>query len=133
MNDCLKAALAYLGRGWAALAVCPPDHRDVPTFHGATCSKPGKRPLGPWKAWQARLPALDEVVAQWELVPPANVGIVLGSVSGLVGVDVDGEEGERILGELSGGDLPRTLTFTTGRGRRLLYAIDRVTSMAWRR
>lgn len=133
MNDCLKAALGYLGRGWAALAVCPPDHRDVPTFHGATCSKPGKRPLGPWKAWQARLPALDEVVAQWELVPAANVGIVLGPVSGLVGVDVDGEEGERILGELSGGDLPRTLTFTTGRGRRLLYAIDRVTSMAWRR
>jgi hypothetical protein len=125
MNDCLKAALSYLGRGWAALAVCPPDLRDVPTFHRATCSKPGKRPLGPWKAWQARLPTLDEVVGQWDLVPAANVGIVLGPVSGLVGVDVDGEEGERILGELSGGDLPRTLAFTTGRGRRLLYAIDR--------
>jgi hypothetical protein len=124
MNDCLKAALGYLGRGWAALAVCPPDHRDVPTFHGATCSKPGKRPLGPWKAWQARLPALDEVVAQWELVPAANVGIVLGPVSGLVGVDVDGDEGEHILDEASGGDLPKTLTFATGRGRRLLYAID---------
>ena len=45
MNDCLKAALGYLGRGWAALAVCPPDHRDVPPFHRATCLKPGKRPL----------------------------------------------------------------------------------------
>ena len=97
----------------------------MPTFHRATCSKPGKRPLGPWKAWQTRLPTLDEVVAQWELVPAANVGIVLGPVSGLVGVDVDGEEGEHILGELSGGDLPRTLTFLTGRGRRLLYAVDR--------
>jgi hypothetical protein len=81
--------------------------------------------VGPWKQWQARLPTLDEVVSQWEVVPSANVGIVLGPVSGLVGVDVDGEEGERILGELSGGDLPRTLTFTTGRGRRLLYATDR--------
>jgi hypothetical protein len=97
----------------------------VPPFHRATCQKPGKRPLGPWKAWQARLPTLDEVVAQWELVPAADVGIVLGPVSGLVGVDVDGGEGERILGELSGGDLPRTLTFATGRGRRLLYAVDR--------
>ena len=125
MNDCLKAALAYLGRGWAALAVCPPDHHDVPAFHRATCSKPGKRPLGPWKTWQTRLPTRDELTAQWELVPAANVGVVLGPVSGLVGVDVDGEEGERILGELSGGDLPRTLTFTTGRGRRLLYAVDR--------
>jgi hypothetical protein len=125
MNDCLKAALGYLGRGWAALAVCPPDHQDVPPFHRATCKKPGKRPLGPWKTWQTRLPTLDEVVAQWELVPAANVGIVLGPVSGLVGVDVDGEEGERILEEVSGGDLPRTLAFTTGRGRRLLYAVDR--------
>jgi hypothetical protein len=124
MNDCLKAALGYLGRGWAALAVCPPDHRDVPPFHRAACQKPGKRLLGPWKQWQTRLPTLDEVVAQWELVPPANVGIVLGSVSGLVGVDVDGEEGEHILKEVSYGDLPTTLTFTTGRGRRLLYAID---------
>jgi hypothetical protein len=125
MNDCLKAALGYLGRGWAALAVCPPDHHDVPAFHRATCSKPGKRPLGPWKTWQTRLPTRDELTAQWELVPAANVGVVLGPVSGLVGVDVDGGEGERILGELSAGDLTRTLTFTTGRGRRLLYAIDR--------
>jgi hypothetical protein len=125
MNDCLKAALGYLGRGWAALAVCPPDHKDVPPFHRATCSKPGKRPLGPWKQWQNRLPTLDDVVAQWDVVPAANVGVVLGPVSGLVGVDVDGDEGERILEEASGGDLPRTLTFTTGRGRRLLYAIDR--------
>jgi hypothetical protein len=97
----------------------------VPTFHRATCSKPGKRPLGPWKAGQTRLPTLDEVVAQWERVPAANVSVVLGPVSGLVGVDVDGEEGEHILQEASGGDLPRTLTFTTGHGRRLLYAIDR--------
>src|SRR6516162_6790816 len=130
MLDTLKRILnesgpGLLGRGWAALAVCPPDHRDVPPFHTTTCQKPGKRPLGPWKAWQTRLPTLDELTAQWELVPATNVGIVLGPVSGLVGVDVDGEEGERILGELSGGDLPRTLTFTTGRGRRLLYAVDR--------
>jgi hypothetical protein len=125
MNDCLRAALSYLGRGWAALAVCPPDHRGVPPFHRATCSKPGKRPLGRWKQWQARLPTLDEVVGQWELVPEANVGVVLGPVSGLVGVDVDGEEGKRILGEVSGENLPRTLTFATGRGRRLLYAVDR--------
>jgi hypothetical protein len=125
MNDCLRAALGYLGRGWAALAVCPPDHRDLPPFHRATCSKPGKRPIGPWKAWQTRLPTLDELTAQWELVPAANVGIVLGPASGLVGVDVDGEEGEHILEEASGGDLPGTLTFVTGRGRRLLYAVDR--------
>jgi hypothetical protein len=56
MNDSLKAALSYLGRDWAALAVCPPDHRDVPEFHVRRCGKPGKRPLGRWKALQTRLP-----------------------------------------------------------------------------
>jgi hypothetical protein len=132
MNDCLEAALGYLGRGWASLAVCPPDHRDGPALHRASCLKPGKRPPGPWKAWQIRLPTLDEVVAQWELVPEANVGVVLGPVSGLVGVDVDGEEGERILQEVSGGDLPRTLTLTTGRGRRLLYAIEQDSNLPTR-
>jgi hypothetical protein len=119
----VDAALAYLDRDWSALAVCPPDHRGVPDFHRHACRQPGKRPLGRWKAWQERLPTLDELVAQWELVPAANVGIALGPVSGLVGVDLDGPAGERVLREVSGGDLPRTLEFATARGRRLLYSI----------
>jgi hypothetical protein len=119
----MKAALSYLGRDWAAIAICPPNHEGVPEFHKRTCRKTGKRPLGRWKAWQTRLPTLDELVAQWEMVPAANVGIVLGPVSGLVGVDLDGPSGEEALREMSGGDLPRTLEFATGRGRRLLYAI----------
>src|SRR5205823_6553945 len=42
--------------------------------------------------------------------------------SGLLGLDVDGSAGERLLAELSGGDLPATLEFTTpGGGRRLLW------------
>ncbi|MFK5282383.1 bifunctional DNA primase/polymerase, partial [Lacticaseibacillus paracasei] len=43
-------------------------------------------------------------------------------VSGLLALDIDGIEGERLLQELSGGDLPDTPEFTTGKGRRLLYA-----------
>jgi hypothetical protein len=130
VNDCLKAALGFLGRDWAALAVCPPDHRGVPEFHARTCRKPGKRPLGRWKAWQSRLPTLDELAAQWELVPTANVGVALGPVSGLVGIDVDGAEGEQILREVSGGDLPSTLAFATARGTRLLYALHQGTVVA---
>jgi hypothetical protein len=122
-STCLDAALAYLERDWSALAVCPPDHHGVPDFHAQTCRQPGKRPLGRWKAWQFRLPTLEEVTAQWEAVPRANVAVALGTVSHLVGIDVDGPEGERILEEVSGGELPTTLAFSTGRGRRLLYAI----------
>jgi hypothetical protein len=129
-STCLDAALAYLDRDWAALAVCPPDHQGVPDFHAQTCRQPGKRPLGRWKAWQYRLPTLEEVTAQWEAVPHANVAIALGTVSNLVGVDVDGPEGERILEHVSRGELPRTLAFATGRGWRLLYTIPEDVTVA---
>jgi hypothetical protein len=129
-STCLDAALAYLERDWSALAVCPPDHQGVPDFHRDSCRQPGKRPLGRWKAWQYRLPTLEELVAQWEAVPQANVAVALGTVSGLVGIDVDGSEGERILEEVSRGELPRTLAFATGRGRRLLYAIPEDVTVA---
>jgi hypothetical protein len=122
-NACFRAAMTYLGRDWAALALCPPHHRGVPEYHRRTCGGAGKRPLGRWKAWQYRLPTVEEVGAQWEAVPHANVGIVLGPVSGLVGIDVDGEDGEELLREISRGNLPTTLSFTTGRGLRLLYAL----------
>src|SRR6476646_3971140 len=97
MNQRFRAALSYLSRGWASLALCPPNHRGVEEFHRATCQHPGKRPLGRWKEWQSRLPTEDELFAQWNSVPRANVGIVLGQVSGLVGIDVDGPEGEDLL------------------------------------
>jgi putative DNA primase/helicase len=71
------------------------------------------------------VPTLEEVAAQWELVPGANVGIVLGRVSGLVGIDIDGPEGRRLLDEAADdGWPPDTITFITGRGWRLLYTLD---------
>jgi hypothetical protein len=124
-DACFRAALSYLDRGWAALALCPPGHRGVTDHHRASCQHPGKRPLGRWKGWQSRLPTLEELAAQWELVPGANVGVVTGRVSGLVGIDVDGPEGERLLREVSGDEgTPGTLTFRTARGVRLLYALE---------
>jgi hypothetical protein len=124
-DDCFRAALGYLDRGWAALALCPPGHQGVTDWHRTTCQHPAKRPLGRWKGWQSRLPTLEELAAQWEAVPGANVGVVTGRVSGLVGIDVDGLEGERLLQDASGDEgTPGTLTFTTARGRRLLYALE---------
>ncbi len=125
----LRAALRYLKLGWAALATCPPDHCGVGAGHRRTCRSPGKRPLGRWERWQQRLPTREELFAQWRQQPNANVGVVLGAVSGLVGIDVDGPGGQALLDSLSGGELPPTLAFTTGRGFRLLYGLlegDRV-------
>jgi Bifunctional DNA primase/polymerase, N-terminal/Primase C terminal 1 (PriCT-1) len=125
-QDCLDAALDYLARGWSALAVCPPDHVGVGKTHGKRCKSPGKAPWGEWKEFQTRLPTEAGLRGKWRDNSQLNVGMPLGPVSGLIGVDVDGLEGEAKLQELSGGDLPPTLEFTSGRpegGRRLLYAI----------
>jgi hypothetical protein len=123
---CLTAGLDYLARGWSVLAVCPPDHFGVGSTHRSQCKSPGKAPFGKWKCFQDRLPTPEEIKAKWRDNPQLNVGMALGPVSGLIRVDVDGPEGERRLAQLSGGDLPATLEFTSGRpngGRGLLYKI----------
>lgn len=123
---CLAAALDYLERGWSALALCPPDHVGVGKHHAQTCGSPGKVPLGPWAVYQKRLPKPDEIEAQWNQQPNANLGVVLGAVSGMVGIDVDGKKGEELLHQIAAGNLPDTLEFTTpGGGRRLLYAVPK--------
>jgi hypothetical protein len=123
---CLAAALDYRSRGWSALANCCADHGGMGKGHGKSCKSPGKRPWHKWKEFEDRLPTEDELRSWWRQRPQSNVGIALGPVSGLVRVDVDGAAGEDKLRELSGGDLPDTLEFTSGRdngGRGLLYAI----------
>ena len=60
-DACFRAALSYLDRGWAALALCPPGHQAVTDWHRATCQHPGKRPLGRWKKGTRRAFAVAEV------------------------------------------------------------------------
>jgi hypothetical protein len=122
-NGRLAAALAYLRRGWSVVPVCPPDHVGVGRWHARRCASPGKAPLVAWAAFQERPPSEALIEAWWAAWPNANVGLVLGPASGLVGIDIDGPEGGRILEQVSRGQLPRTLAFATARGRRLLYAI----------
>jgi hypothetical protein len=53
------------------------------------------------------------------------VGVCLGPVSKLIGIDIDGEAGEQLLAQLAGGaaNIPPTLAFHTPGGHRLLYAV----------
>ena len=86
----------------------------------------GKAPV--LRAWQARhAPPNDEEIAEWLAKwPDLNVGLVLGSASGIVGIDVDGEAAWKKLQEISGGDVPNTWMYKTPGsdvGRRLLYKI----------
>ena len=55
-----------------------------------------------------------------------NIGLPLGSVSGIIGIDVDGEAALDRLKMLSAGDVPDTWTFfTPGGGKRYLYQLPK--------
>jgi len=89
----------------------------IPIRHPARDDEPegkrGKKPTVAWERYQkAAAPA--ELVERWER-NGLNVGLVTGSVSGLVVLDLDRED---LLGELRrrGFELPETTTVRTGRG-----------------
>lgn len=123
---CLAAALEYLRMGWSVLCLCPPDHVGVGPHHGKGCGAPGKRPVadgGRWKERQESRATETQVRRWWYEHANANVGLALGPVSRLIRLDIEGDAAERRLAEISGGDLPPTLEFTSGNGRGLLYAL----------
>lgn len=121
----LQAALAYLRNGWCPVWLCPHDHSGrLPDSHRRECTRPGKRPVGPWKHLQTTLPTEDELRAEFWENPNYNVGVVLGEVSHLASVDVDNAEGEAQLLRLAGGAVPETLRFETSPGKyHLLYRL----------
>lgn len=123
LPQCHEAARQYLARGWSATAFCPPDHLGAGRSHCFVCSTPGKVPLYAWKQLQEQRLPLWHLDHLFKAHPNANVGVVLGPVSKLIGIDVDGEGGKQMLIDLSHGNLPRTLCFSTGKGWRLLYAL----------
>jgi hypothetical protein len=115
----------YLRLGWSALALCPPDHSgNLPPRHLEKCKGKslGKVPLWGWKEYQTRLPTPKELGIYFGRNPGSNVGVALGPVSNLLAIDVDGDGGEEMLKNLSAEDVPETLEFRSGNGRRLLFA-----------
>jgi hypothetical protein len=123
---CLEAALDFLARGIAPTCCCDPHHIGVGRHHGKTCDSPGKAPLHKWKDWQTCLPHRAVIEQYWRDYPIGNVGCVLGQVSGLVRVDVDGAAGEAKLQQWSRGHLPSTWEFCSSTdGRGLLYTWPR--------
>jgi hypothetical protein len=121
---CLEAALGYLARGWAAVPLCPPDHAGCSAEHVAGCPRPGREPAVPWLAYRRRLPRPSELHLFWTRNPRCNVGVILGRVSRLVAVDVEGPEADDLLARVLPAVLPPTLTFRTPDGvRRHLFAI----------
>jgi hypothetical protein len=111
----LQTALAYAAKGWPVI----PLH--TPTQDGCSCGKrdcasPGKHPRTEHGLKDG---SRDEAQIRqwWEKWPDANLGILAGQKSGLLILDVDGEDGKAALQALTAahGSLPQTLRVKTGR------------------
>ena len=121
-SNIISALSYYVGLGLPVIPICPADHRGMTKRHIESCHCAGKIPL--IKGWQGWKETTDENVKEWiETWPKFNLGLPLGDASGYIGIDVDGEEGEKLLQEMSNGVLPETWEYQTGSGRRLLYQI----------
>jgi hypothetical protein len=90
-NPILEEALRYRRRGWSVIPV------------GSD-----KKPLIKWERFQTELAGEEEIRSWFLLFPNANIGIVTGSISGIVVVDV--EKGGRT------DDLPPTVISKSGGG-----------------
>ncbi len=102
-------ALHYAGAGWHVFPLRPRQKTPL-TEHGCLDATKDKAKITEW----------------WQRWPTANVGIATGANSGLLVVDIDGEDGELALAELvaAHGPLPLVPEVRTGRGRHLYFAFD---------
>lgn len=124
-NEILVAGRYYIDLGMPVIPLCPAterEHNRTSPRHKQLCKCSGKIPL--IANWVSRNETTEENFQEWiEQFKTFNIGLPMGEASGYVGIDIDGEEGEKLLLQMSGGDIPETWEFKTGAGRRLLYSI----------
>ena len=111
--------------GFVIIPLCSANHKGMTASHMKRCQAPGKRPL--ISKWTEITNVSSEQFKTWcEQFPTANWGMVLGQTMSynLVGIDIDGVEGEKYWNELTKDKaVPDTVEFVTGAGRRLIYQL----------
>lgn len=87
-----------------------------------TCASPGKHPI-PRSGLKEATTDPEKIKAWWTQYPDANIAIVTGAISGIVVVDLDGQEGKNEWAELvkQHGATPRGWRIKTGGGGRHVY------------
>ena len=98
--EILSAAAAYRLKGWSVVPQLPGE----------------KKPCIRWKPYQTRLPTVAEMQAWWDRWPDAGIAVVLGPISNLLAVDVDGEDAHRALVQRLG-RVPQTARSISGSGK----------------
>lgn len=116
----LDEALEYLSLGYPIFPVCTPlmgkhFHRDRDRRQDVECppEKHGKTPMVPWREYQERLPARQQVEQWWIRWPNANIGMVTGVLSGVVVLDCDSSEARQLA--MDRGGLDKTPAVWTGK------------------
>jgi hypothetical protein len=111
----LQVALDYAKRDWLVVPLHNPK-QGVCSCRKKNCSSPGKHPRTEHGLKDGTKDA-KQIEAWWEKWPDASLGILTGQESGLLVLDVDGEDGKTALLALTAehGGLPKTLCAKTGR------------------
>lgn len=110
MSSILDAALDYARRGWSVIPL---------RFSGSVEDQ--KRPLlESWEPYQHERASEDQVRAWWTKFPLANIGLVMGAVSGLIALDLDGPNAVALLHEAKV-FLTKTAAVQTKRGYHAFY------------
>ena len=105
-NPMLSAALKYMEQGFSVIPVVPGD----------------KKPLIKWEPFQKRRATKTEITSWWSNNPTANVGLVMGSISGTVAVDIDTDEGKESILEYIPDSLIVPTTSTPKGGNHLYFS-----------
>ena len=82
--------------------------------------RPGwkKKPLVKWEEFQGRRATTEEISGWFQKWPDANIGIVTGSISGIVAIDADSDDAKKWMTET----LPATGVYQeTSRGKHAFY------------
>jgi len=122
--DHLQAARDLARLGWSLIPLCHPAHYGRhPAHNHAECKRPGKMPVCRWKERQTKALSNGDLLTWWNKNPGYNLGVVTGSLSKIVMVDIDSDTGEEEWQTLLNGEHAPTWEFGTGRGkgRHLVY------------
>jgi hypothetical protein len=113
--ETITAALEYAERGWLVIPLHSAKNGEC-SCGKKDCGSPGKHPRT--KRGKDDGSKEPRQIEQWfHRWPDANLGILTGQASGLVVLDVDGDDGKATLKTLMAGNgpLPKTLCVKTGR------------------